>query len=251
MGRRFARFWSIAVAGMMPVVLIAGGAGAIVGGDEDHGGHPNVGIVMVVDQFGNFDACTGTLVTSTLVLTAGHCLPTDTGYSFAVSFKSEVVRNADNSRLSAVVVDRNDEYDVGLLGLAASATTLYPDIKPADLPGEGALDTYRRGDLFTHVGYGLERYASRRELIANPPNEYIRRTREAPLSRLTDTQLFTRFRDGALCKGDSGGPVFKDGVIAALGNYVSGNCKGTNSGPRLDIAPVRSFLSQNGVTVPN
>ena len=252
MGRRFARFWGLAVAAMMPVVLIAGGAGAIVGGDEDDGGHPNVGLVIVADQFGNIDACTGTLVTSTLVLTAAHCLPTAIGYSFGVSFKSEVVRGADNSRLSAAIVDRNEEYDVGLLSLAASATTLYPDIKPADLPGEGALDNYRRGDSFTHVGYGLDRYASRRELMSNPPNEYIRRALEAPLSRLNDTQLFTRSRYGVLCKGDSGGPVFDgDGVIVALGNYVSGNCKGTNSGPRLDIEPVRDFLSDNGVPVPN
>lgn len=249
MGRRFARFWGIAVAAMMPVVLIAGGAGAIVGGDEDDGGHPNVGLVIVADQFGNFDTCTGTLVTPTVVLTAAHCLPD--GFEFAVSFKSEVVQGADNRRLTAVVVDRNEEYDVGLLRLAASATTLYPDIKPAELPGEGALDKYRRGDFFTHVGYGLDRYASRRELISNPPTEYIRRTRNAPLTRLSDTQLFTRFRDGALCKGDSGGPVFdKPGVLVALGNYVTGNCKGINSGPRLDIAPVRDFLIDNGV-LPN
>ena len=63
MGRRIARLWGIAVAVTMPVVLIAGGAGAIIGGDDDGDGHPNVGFVIVLDGDGNFaDACTGTLV---------------------------------------------------------------------------------------------------------------------------------------------------------------------------------------------
>jgi hypothetical protein len=255
MGRRFARFWGIAVAAMMPIVLIAGGAGAIVGGDDDDGDHPNVGLVIFMDQTGNVDTCTGTLVTLTVVLTAAHCLPN--GLQFSVSFRSEVVRDGstDNGLLYAdpTRIYRNEEYDVGILTLAASATTVYPGIKPAALPSEGALDKYRRGDSFTHVGYGLDRYAKRAELISNPPTKFIRRILDAPLSRLSDTQLFTRSRDGHLCKGDSGGPVFDEvrGVMVALGNYVSGRCNGSNSGPRLDIEPVRDFLRDNGVPVPN
>jgi hypothetical protein len=94
------------------------------------------------------------------------------------------------------------------------------------------------------VGYGLDRLVARKESGSNAGTEFTRRTLTSPLSRLSKTQLYTSNREGSICHGDSGGPVFKgDNVVVALGNYVAnGRCQGTNSGPRLDLAPVQSFL---------
>ena len=238
MGRRVARFWGFALA---VVLLTPVGAGAIIGGTDDGSGHPNVGFVVAVDENGGLaDACTGTLIDELAVVTAAHCLAD--GYRYYVSFKSTVDLSrsaAENGFLPVEQFQRNDEYDVGVLELSQPEN----GIEPADLPAVGALTGSRKGDSFTHVGYGLDSVASRRQSGSSAVTEFTRRTLTSPMSRLSKTQLYTNNREGSICNGDSGGPVFKGDVVVALGNYVTNaRCQGTNSGPRLDIEPVNSFL---------
>jgi hypothetical protein len=246
MGRRVARFWGFALA---VVLLTPVGAGAIIGGQVDQTNrYSNVGFVVEYDGATAVDACTGTLIFETVVVTAAHCL--SDRLTYAVTFEPTVDFSGDERFIGVSEYRINDEYDVAVLHLAGDATVVFRGIHPAGLPGGGDLNDYRKGDSFTHVGYGLDSVPRRQ---SSPTlSGFTRRSLTAPMSRLSKTQLFTRSPDGALCDGDSGGPVFDgDGVIVALGNYVSGNCKGTNSGPRLDIEPVRDFLSDNGVPVPN
>ena len=238
MGRRVARFWGFALA---VVLFTPVGAGAIIGGTNDGSAHPNVGFVVAVDDNGGLaEACTGTLIDESAVVTAAHCLAD--GYRYYVSFKATVDLSrsaAQNGFLSVENFQRNDEYDVGVLELAQPEN----GIAPADLPAVGALNGSRKGDSFTHVGYGLDSVPSRRQPGSNAVTEFTRRTLTSPMSRLSKTQLYTNNREGSICHGDSGGPVFKGDAVVALGNYVAnGRCQGTNSGPRLDIAPVQSFL---------
>jgi S1-C subfamily serine protease len=89
----------------------------------------------------------------------------------------------------------------------------------------------------THVGYGVPR-----SLVFDG----IRRTVNSPLSKLTDTLLFTR---GGICQGDSGGPVFDaKGVVFSIASFIDGpTCSSAAGGPRLDIDQTRSFLHKFGV----
>ena len=235
MGHRIARFLGIAVAGMLPVVLITGGAGAIIGGTVDNDGHPNVGFVVAFDENGALaEGCTGTLIAETVVVTAAHCLPE--GYRFAVTFNKTLdLTKRNNGFIPVTDFETNEKYDVGVVHLAGPANA-----EPAALPDQGALEQYRKGAPFTYVGYGFDRADE------TDKAHFTRRTLTSPMLWLSHTQLATRNPNGSICKGDSGGPVFSEGgVLVALGNYTTGNCKGTNSGPRLDTGPVLRFLKAN------
>ena len=248
MGRRSARLWGIAVAVVMPVLLMPVDADAIIGGEPDGSKHPNVGLIVALDQKGNLlEACTGTLISRTVVLTAAHCLAP--GVTYKVSFKATPDLSGNKNRfLGVAAIHGNSTYDVGVLVLARSADEFYPGIKPALLPAKAALDNYRTktpDPYFTHVGYGVDRVAPSADLI-----HFTRRTSTSPLKKVTNSLLYTQpgaHGEGSICSGDSGGPVFSDNVVVALGNFVNGHCQGANGGPRLDIEPTRSFLRKFGV----
>ena len=273
-GRRTARLWGVAVAAVMPLLIIPADARAIIGGDYDGDSHPNVGLIVALDAQGRLaDACTGTLVAPTVVVTAAHCVAGSAlGVvdRYVVTFQpapnlahgfGDFIGGAPHfdprfqtgplAGGSAAFYD-NSRYDVGVLVLDRPASDLSPGINPAPLPAEGTLDRYRTGTrnrYFTSVGYGVQR--------SGPPGQpdsffidFIRRTTTSPLMKLTDTLLYTQGVSndarggGGICSGDSGGPVFSGAAVVAIGTFVNGPCQNGDGGPRLDTETTRSFLNQ-------
>jgi hypothetical protein len=230
-------------------------AGAITGGSVEDTEHPFVGLVVFYDDQGEYShRCSGSLLTPTVFLTAGHCTtdffgPTATA---RVYFQQDAGANYDPQTgidpytgfpeycapdtLGVTCATSHElyDYDYATSGLPWRE---FPDIRdvglvildqPISLPeygelaADGTLDELatRRGQQqtdFTLSGYGLTE--------ANPAHEVDPRERLMATSRLTNlrsaltdgysVKLSGNGNDeGAGCFGDSGGPVFYGGFTS-------------------------------------
>src|SRR4051794_25890382 len=137
-------------------------ANAIVGGhDVPAGKYPYVAYITI-DQF---FACTGTLVTPTVVVTAGHCssitpgmasIPVGTpGQLIDVSVGSNRPGAGQHPGVDHAIVNDNyniangDSYDVSLLVLSKAVN--LPTVKVA---GKGEQALWKPGTMTTIAGFG-------------------------------------------------------------------------------------------------
>lgn len=240
-------------------VTLASTAGAITYGTPDGNGHPNVG--LLVAKIGNsyYALCSGTLVSPTVFLTAGHCtdalreFEADTFVSFAPASPFALVPGTPHT---------HPDFGGGLpntadIGVVVLDTPIFT-ITPARIPSEGYLDalsTHRglHDTYFTHVGYGTQsvrpRYLS--DVVRYQGVSSLVNLRNA----LTDGyNLQTTSNPGhgrsGICFGDSGGPAFFEGtdIVAGIHSFVlNANCKGSAVSYRTDSAFSLAFLAQFGV----
>ena len=233
--------------------------------DNNH--HPNVGTIVAeyITPGVKSSACTGTLISPTVFLTAGHCLfllqnmfgVTQVWVTFDPVFGESSPLYSGTMHLNPLFPARgaSDPEDLGVIVLDAPVV----GITPAALPSLGALDRmFASGSLpntlFTIVGYGTtdtlfgggkpdptvgegtRRYATEGFLALNPD-----------LLRLNQNTVFGY---GGSNHGDSGGPNFlgsgvnETSIIAAI--TVGGDTWGTelNVAYRLDTPEARAFLGQ-------
>jgi hypothetical protein len=210
-------------------------------------------------------ACSGTLISPTVFLTAGHCIylltqkfgVTQVWVTFDPTFSSTSTLYSGTMHLNPAFpgTGNADPEDLGVIVLDAPAV----GISPAALPSQGLLDRmFKDGSLtntlFTIVGYGAtdtvfgggqpdpnegkgtRRYATEGFNALNPD-----------LLRLNQNETFGY---GGSNHGDSGGPNFvgagnnETSIIAAITS--SGDTWGIeqNVGYRLDTPEARAFLGQ-------
>ena len=230
----------IVLAALVGLVLGATGAGAITWGQPDGDGHPHVVTLLFVQDGEGYYSCTGTLLSPTLVLTAGHCtegsqgVPNDAtwvsndpdplaGYvsgsgieAFLASsdlwVEGQAVPHPDYDDFSGFP----DTYDIGLVELAEPIDTggVY-----GTLPTIGFLDTLARGAAgkrqVTVVGYGQQG-----TIPAFEQNDYVRYRGTSTImgvnhSKYQGSQTVQLSNapgkgvgPGGTCFGDSGGPAF-------------------------------------------
>jgi Trypsin len=242
-------------------------AGAITGGTPDTV-HTNVGFVRFTTPDGRF-RCSGTLISPTVVLTAGHCTEgpaTDVYVSFdfmlrpdplapGISPKEKAARAAHYITGTAHPDPGWDgqlqlpkQHDQGVVVLDAPASTKWPEIAPAPLPpldflerNQGAL----KNETFTLVGYGVDIGEKKSQIVVQE-----RRSTTSFLKNVQEEVVVFQINEndskagGGSCFGDSGGPAFLGPYALGDASYVNSlTCNATGSYQRVDTEYSRSFLS--------
>jgi hypothetical protein len=267
------------------LILTATPAGAITGNYIEDTEHPFVGLVVFYDEDGEFThRCSGSLLTSTVFLTAGHCTDASTGaVSARIYFQQDAGANYDPATEVDPVSGYPETCAANTLGtLCATSDELYnygfadfegfPNTRDVgliildqeiempeygQLAAAGTLDDLatRRGqqDLtFTASGYGLTK--------SNPVKVTSFRERLMAQSRLTNlrSNLTDGFNlqtngngngRGGTCSGDSGGPVFYGGyssnlIVAVTSFGLNAYCRGVDFAYRTDTEDVLAWIEE-------
>jgi hypothetical protein len=277
-----AKFFALIAVIALMLIMVAPTA-AITDGELDGDGHPYVGL-MVAQTAGGAPLwrCSGTLITPTLFLTAGHCtespaahveiwfapgpVPVDPNYKSVSAGGTGCANpavtgypckgNVGGTPYTHPQYNPNAFYlyDLGVVvlsaGVSKSTYGALPTLNQLD-----ALKTQRgKQDVtFTAVGYGLQKsfpdaaswkdVATRVRMVAYPKLLQI----NVPgyggdFSILLSNNAST----GGTCFGDSGGPNFigNSNVIGGVTSFgKNGNCAGTGGVYRVDRADDLNWLA--------
>jgi hypothetical protein len=253
-------------------LIIAQPATAITDGQRDVV-HTNVGVVRFTTADGRF-RCSGTLISPTVVLTAGHCTGDDGQHpatNVFVSFNTDLpldplqagitpeeraaraanyitgTAHPDPGWTGALSISK--QHDQGVVVLDAPAATKWPGITPAPLLPVGTLDGNQgalKNETFTLVGYGVEIGDKKATVIVTE-----RRFTTSFLKTVQDEVVVFQINDrdskagGGACFGDSGGPTFLGQYVVGDASYVNSlTCNANGAYQRVDTAYSRAFLEQ-------
>ena len=240
--------------------------GAVTDGELDGNGHPYVGLMVAQTAAGApLWRCSGTLITPTLFLTAGHCTEAPAAHVeiwFAADVESGIPANGypfngDVGGTPHTHPQYNPNafflFDLGVVVLDEPVVMS----QYGALPGLNQLDSLktRRGQqdvTFTAVGYGLQmsfpdaaswkEHNLRVRMVAHPKLNQINGGIVGDFSLLLSNNTNT----GGTCFGDSGGPNFigDSNVVGGVTSFgLNGNCAGTGGVYRVDRADDLNWLA--------
>lgn len=242
---------------------IAAPTSAITDGYPDENGHPYVGLMVAQDGAGNpMWRCSGTLISSTVFLTAGHC--TDGAAHVEIWFAADVQSGQPGNgypftgEVGGTPFTHPDypdgpffHADLGVVVLDEPyVTSVY-----GALPTLDQLDALKpsRRTTFTAVGYGLQmsfpdaasflEHNVKVRMVAHP---HLLQINVPGFTGDYSLLLSNNANTGGTCFGDSGGPNFlgTSNVVAAVTSFgINGNCAGTGGVYRIDRADDLDWLA--------
>lgn len=250
------------------VLGAVGTAGAITNGQPDGSAHPYVGLAVFDVDGEPSHRCSASLLTPTVVLTAGHC--TD-GTSVARVWFDEIVQGNPEYPYSGATSYDGTAYtypgfcigcgrglprfaagDVGIIVLSEPVPTSVVS-EYAELPAAGLVDTLANKTPIDLVGYGVQEQIRG----GGPPVWTGLRVRlwapsELISGNFTHSDEFIKLAlnpgggSGGMCFGDSGGPDLLAGtnLVLAVNSYgTNSNCAGVGYSARVDTPEVLAWIA--------
>lgn len=256
---------------LLMVLGMATTASAITkGGTLDGEDHPYVGLMVATIDGTPVWRCSGTLISPTVYVTAGHCTYGTTGAElwfesdlepdtsvYGYPFEGEVSGTTYTHPLY------NDDvffyYDLGIVVLDEPVyLDEYAQLPGVDFVDDLTVDKGRKGATLTAVGYGYQ--------YSSPPSNGMDMTRadktryQADLMIVTDKGvagigtpqypdsrsliLSGDAKNGGTCFGDSGGPsLYGDTIVAVTSFGLNPTCGGIGGVYRIDGADELGFIA--------
>ena len=259
----------LSVAILITVIMVlsmVGIAYAITDGNPDGDGHPYVGLLVFDVDGAPAWRCSGTLLSPTVMLTAGHCTDGTSGGRvwFESNLQGRTVElgypygGATSVAFCGIATHplfHEGSFVLHDVGVVTLCSPVYMDTYGA-LPAVNQLDDLKnkRGQQdvsFTAVGYGLQKSfpdatsykdsALKTRMVATPKLNQINTGYVGDFSLLLSNNANT----GGTCFGDSGGPNFlgNSNIVAGVTSFgINSNCAGTGGVFRMDRQNVQDFV---------
>ena len=245
---------------------------AVTDGELDGNGHPNVVLLLMEVGGEPMYRCSATMLTPTVVLTAGHCTSNypDDPYTGMRVFTESDVQYGDNNypyagpnSIEAVSWAAHPLYetapfyyhDVGVVILKKPGLKLktYGVLPEANLLDTLKAEIAKKDITFTSVGYGRqESFPDAASWKMN--NVKIRMVAYPKLIQINvpgftgdfSLLLSNNTNTGGTCFGDSGGPNFlgDTNIVAGITSFgMNSTCGGTGGVFRTDRQDVLDFVN--------
>lgn len=255
----------VAVAAAAIIAVAIEPIGAVTDGELDGNRHPYVGLMVAQAADGTpLWRCSGTLLSPTLFLTAGHCTEAPAAHVeiwFDADVESGIPANGypfNGDAGGRPYTHPNYDpraffrFDLGVVVLKKPfAVAQYGALPELNVLDKLAKQRGLQNVTFTAVGYGLQQsfpdqasfleHNKRVRMFATPHLLQINTGFTGDFSLLLSNNANT----GGTCFGDSGGPNFIDdsNVVGGVTSYgLNGNCAGTGGVYRVDRADDLNFL---------